>query len=245
MAKKQKTGKADRQGPFAVGNKVRVRPGVADPDFPDIPLGGWVGKVEDVAPHLSPPTVLVAWNRVTLKQMHPIFRHRCERDGLDEERMWLNEDELEPYDGSPVVVEQPTQIIPRPLNPDEREDRIRAVFGLTSDENLPLTDHDSFCEYHRYLAQRLVFPFPAAIRPYDGSPVSGDGFLILGLLPADDQDPVAGLVCEVRRERRPGDTIDECNRRFDVPLIAIAVAESSSNGQLIDDYTFWLDVFSV
>jgi len=28
---------------FALGAQVRVKPGTTDPDFPDIPLGGWAG----------------------------------------------------------------------------------------------------------------------------------------------------------------------------------------------------------
>jgi len=33
---------------FAVGDSVRVRIGVTDPDFPDIPLGGRVGKIAEI-----------------------------------------------------------------------------------------------------------------------------------------------------------------------------------------------------
>jgi hypothetical protein len=33
---------------FAQGDTVRVRSGVTDPDFPDIPLGGWAGKITEV-----------------------------------------------------------------------------------------------------------------------------------------------------------------------------------------------------
>ena len=33
---------------FRVGDKVRVKTGVIDPDFPDIPLGGWTGTVTEV-----------------------------------------------------------------------------------------------------------------------------------------------------------------------------------------------------
>ena len=33
---------------FTVGDKVRVRTGVTDPDFSDIPLGGWAGKITEV-----------------------------------------------------------------------------------------------------------------------------------------------------------------------------------------------------
>ena len=33
---------------FAVGTSVRVKHGVTDPDFPDIPLGGWAGHVTEL-----------------------------------------------------------------------------------------------------------------------------------------------------------------------------------------------------
>ncbi len=36
---------------FQVGDRVRVKPGVSDPDFPDMPLGGWSGIVTEVIEH--------------------------------------------------------------------------------------------------------------------------------------------------------------------------------------------------
>jgi hypothetical protein len=36
---------------FTVGDKVRVRSGVSDPDFPDMPLGGWTGTVTEIIEH--------------------------------------------------------------------------------------------------------------------------------------------------------------------------------------------------
>lgn len=36
-----------QQPRFGPGEKVRVRHGVIDPDFPDIPIGGWAGKVQE------------------------------------------------------------------------------------------------------------------------------------------------------------------------------------------------------
>ena len=42
-------------------------------------------------------------------------------------RMDLYAEELEPYDGSPVVLEQPTEIVPIPLDPDEPADRIARI----------------------------------------------------------------------------------------------------------------------
>src|SRR5579875_3964997 len=68
---------------FQPGNKVWVKHGVRDPDFPDIPLGGWAGVVKEVHQAKGETTLLVVWDRATLKGMHPIYRKRCERDGLE------------------------------------------------------------------------------------------------------------------------------------------------------------------
>jgi hypothetical protein len=74
---------------FATGAMVRVKPGTTDPDFPDIPLGGWAGTIRDVDQRSAPPIYLIEWNQYTLDHMHPIYRKRCERDGLELESMWL------------------------------------------------------------------------------------------------------------------------------------------------------------
>ena len=58
---------------FQPGDKVRVRYGVRDPDFPDIPLGGWAGTVKEVHQAEGEATLLVAWDRATLRGMHPIY----------------------------------------------------------------------------------------------------------------------------------------------------------------------------
>jgi hypothetical protein len=33
---------------FQVGNKIRVKPGVSGPNFPDMPLGGWSGTITEI-----------------------------------------------------------------------------------------------------------------------------------------------------------------------------------------------------
>jgi len=91
---------------FAVGDKVRVRPGARDPEYPDMPLDGWVGTVSEI--HQG--SYLVRWSSATLKAVHPIYRIRCERDGVDFGGMWLQAEELEPDPGGPLRIEQPTKI---------------------------------------------------------------------------------------------------------------------------------------
>lgn len=61
-------------------------------------------------------TYEIEWDRRTLDGMHPVYRKRCERDGLTPETMWLGEEDIEPDEGTPVPIEQPTEIRTPPLS---------------------------------------------------------------------------------------------------------------------------------
>ena len=74
---------------FKTGDKVRVKYGVTVPDFEDIPLGGWTGTVTEVEQAGDPITYDIEWDTRTLAGMHPVYRKRCERDGLEFESMSL------------------------------------------------------------------------------------------------------------------------------------------------------------
>src|SRR5215212_7793196 len=89
---------------FEPGMKVRVKQGVRDPDFPDIPLGGWAGTVKEVEQADGETTYLILWGRTTLRGMHPVYKKRCERDGLETESMWLGAEDIEPDDGTRVPI---------------------------------------------------------------------------------------------------------------------------------------------
>jgi hypothetical protein len=70
--KNKKESKSRTPARFAAGAQVRVKPGTTDPDFPDIPLGGWAGTIREVDQRSDPPTYLIEWNRHTLDHMHPV-----------------------------------------------------------------------------------------------------------------------------------------------------------------------------
>ncbi len=92
---------------FKPGEQVRVRHGVTDTDYPDMPLGGWTGDVVEVYDDLM---YMIKWNKETLASLHPVFKARCERDGLTFGQYCLGEDDLEPDSGGPLKIEQPKQI---------------------------------------------------------------------------------------------------------------------------------------
>jgi hypothetical protein len=109
---------------FQPGAKVRVRYGVIVPDLPDIPLGGWTGIIKQVERSEGEIVYEIKWDRKTLKNVHPVYLRRCERDGFDSEIMWLAEEDLEPDEGN--CPDRATHDHRHtPLSVKERDDRIQ------------------------------------------------------------------------------------------------------------------------
>jgi hypothetical protein len=97
MAKKKKPQRLKRRvrpqagtkkqpaGQYREGDAVRVKPGTACPDAPDLDIGGWQGRVTDLtwANDTSDPTIGFAWDSISLRAMPPWFIEEAERQGLD------------------------------------------------------------------------------------------------------------------------------------------------------------------
>jgi hypothetical protein len=233
--KKKKKPRRQRARPrfparYGVGHHVRVKPGTTDPDFPDIPLGGWAGTIRDVNQRSNPPTYLIEWNRHTLDHMHTVYRKRCERDGLELESMWLGENDIEPDEGGPVVIEQPTRIVTRPLSKNAPDDRIRAIFGLTSDDLLPPANVENLRRYGSYLRSQLSFPFQASYTVEIG-PFEEAKYLItlLSMVDDDDCDEEEGVLCKAEQH----------GESFELPLADIEIPNHPHNRQLVEDYSYW------
>ncbi len=215
---------------FNVGDKVRVSSGVSDPDYDDLTIGGWAGTIAE-AQNGTPPTLLVRWSRQTLKKQSSIYRKRCERDGFDSNEMWLLVGDLEPDIGGPITIERPNNVVTTPLSMNDQDDRIRAVFELTSDDPLPEADDESLVAYYNYLANKLLFPFGAKYSfetgPFQSKTLS---ITVPGLFDPDDfPGDEYGLFCQARRERR----------RIELPLTEVEVGKGSPNRRLVADYSCW------
>jgi hypothetical protein len=215
---------------FSLGDAVRVKLGVTDPDFPDIPFGGWAGTITEIQDG-SLRTYLIALDERTLKNIHPIYHKRCERDGLEADQVWLLEEDLEPDDGSPLNIEQPTNIVTKPLSMDNQDDRIRSILGLTSDDPLPESDDEWLLTYYEYLVANLSFPFEATYS-FETGPFQDKTYAItvLGLLDPDEfPGEEYGLFCQARRD----------GKRIELPLIEIEVRKGNPNRRLVADYSYW------
>jgi uncharacterized protein YodC (DUF2158 family) len=226
MTKKRKRAAAAK---FAVGDRVRVRHGVMDVDYPDMPLGGWAGAIAEVH---DDGMYTVRWSGETLAVIHPVFKKRCDRDGMVLEEYWLGDDDLEPDGGGPLDIEHPTEIAAKPLSPKDRDDRVRMVFGLTSNDPLPDVDQETLETYHEHLSNNLVFPFDAKHTSETGSFSSRTiQVKVLGLGDPDEPmiDDMYGVLCEAQHKRR----------MIALPLGELEVKKGNPNRQLLKDYRYW------
>jgi hypothetical protein len=218
---------------FAVGDKVHVKPGTVDPDYADIPLGGWAGAIAELEAG-NPAMCLIRLSPQTIQTIHPVYRKRCERDGLEFGQIWLGEDDLLPDAGESVPIEQPTNIVTNPLSMEDQDDRVRLALELTSDDPLPGVDDTALRKYHEHLAAALSVPFEAKFSAdsdlLDDSDEERKPFTVLGLLDADDAvDEDYGLLCSAKRGKRT----------IQLPLGEVEVPKGKANWQLVADYSYW------
>jgi hypothetical protein len=211
---------------FQIGDKVRVRRGIMDTDYPDMPLGGWAGVIGDVN---NKGIYTVRWSEETLASIHPVFEKRCEKDGLEFDQYCLGANDLEADAGGPLDIEQPEKITTKPLSPKDQDDRIRMVFGLTSNDPLPDVNDGTLESYHEYLSKNLVFPLTAKHAAKYSQPTSAT---VIGLSDSGDEpmfDEIYGILCEARTE----------GHIVTLPLSKLEDAKGKPSRELIDDYSYW------
>jgi len=94
---------------FRIGMRVRVKRHIMDPDYPELPLGGWRGQIIESQEQPN-RTYLVRWSQETLESAHPVYRERCEEDDVCFDHAWLVEGDLEPDPGGPLSLAHPMNI---------------------------------------------------------------------------------------------------------------------------------------
>jgi len=208
---------------FQVGDKVRVRQGLHDPILTETHLGGWSGTIKEIEQSEDEITYEIEWDKRTLDGMHPAYRKSCERDGLEMETMWLDEEYVEPDDGSPMPIEQPTGIKTSPLSERDQDDRVRMALGLTHDDPLPEVSRKTLLAYYRYLAANLKFPFKAKTES-DGTTLTVSRLIDPKQSELEEEE---GLLCEARDRQAS----------FTVPLSELE--DAVGNRKLVEDYGYW------
>jgi hypothetical protein len=212
---------------FDAGDLVRVKPGIVHPAYPDLPLSGWTGTVEEIA-WLVPIGYGVCWTDATLDSVHPVYFKRCSRDRRDPHYGLLEEPQIEAAgDDDPVQIEQPAAIQTVPLSPDSVEDRIRTIFGLTSDDPLPRRTPETDRIYHEYLSANMEFPMSTVgMIDYDRPP---QNVVVVGLADVEEAND-SGLCCKLQA----GQPVEM------LKLTSLLPEDEERNCRLIEDYRYWI-----
>ena len=229
MARKKKSSKPPAPSGdarrFSVGDAVRVRAGVIDPDFPDIPLSGWAGVV-DSSDGQNPPRYLVRWTSETLAQITPAYRVRRDRLGLHPTESELLGSDLVPDTGGPLEIIAATTLRPPPLDRDDPQDRVRAILRLTSDDPLPPVDETSLRRFHEHFRKKLKVPSQAMC---NAGEMSQRLVTVLRLVPFAESNVEHGLVVEVEQ----GDQIGTG------PLYDISLLSRNAIADDVEAYSEW------
>ncbi len=69
-------------GKLAVGSKVRVKPGVASPDFADVSFAGWTATIMELSGKKPNQKFIVEFEDSVIAAMPPEYLARCEEQRL-------------------------------------------------------------------------------------------------------------------------------------------------------------------
>ena len=64
------------------GQHVKVTDGVTMPEFPDLAISGWTGKVMETTGSGAKMKVILEWDAATLPSIPDSYRQQCEAQGL-------------------------------------------------------------------------------------------------------------------------------------------------------------------
>ena len=113
-----------------------------------------------------------------------------------------------------------------------QDDRIRAIFGLSSESELPLVRSETLAVYYDYLIKHFTLPFEALFCQNGGEMRQLIHYVRVNELldPRRSRNHVLhGLLCKAQHQRE----------LLEMPLAECGVREDSPNCQLIDDYAYW------
>ncbi len=149
---------------FEVGDSVKVKEGVNDPDS-NVDSSGWQGRILGIGEDESgQPLILVAWDSHTLKRMPQSYLEQSEMEGLDWQQFYLEADDTQhaqSRDTQRDVDEVVDEIASRVHWYSLGEEGKRMQEVLTG-----VDDWEAFKAWGRHLEQNLRFPVEAVVSEY-------------------------------------------------------------------------------
>ena len=216
---------------FKVGDSVRVKKEAMCPDFEDLCIEGWQGRVAEITELEDGSTgVYIRWDCDTLKNMPGVFIDQSEEDGVDYASMYLDAQEVEL-----AKARDTEKDVSERLNNISREHswswlgeqgkRIqKALAGVDEEDEMEV-----FRAWAKHLGTRLVFPFDAEVSDFqEGGPLQeGDKVSVKKIYAVNNR---AGILVKLRHGRK----------KYAFPLCDLeALDKDSLNYQALNDFRVW------
>lgn len=227
---------------FKIGDYVKVKKGILDPDEGKYNLEDWQGKI--INTHMDEeygPVVLIKWDSITLKNIPESFIIECIQDAFEFSEMWLGGDEVTYAECRSKDNEVDKAV--RELN--EKYDQVQLKAGNTGNEELDKQeilieeilngiDRENCDEaeerWEEYLENNLEFPFKVEVAymdEYEEDIKNGD---ILDVKKISGTFDLYGIVVETKKGRY----------KYDVPLCELEVVDKSSDNYIkVEAYNLW------
>ena len=85
---------------LTLGDTMRVKDAVMDPDYEGYSIGGWSGEIVAFETWEQTPMALIEWDATTQRErIDPQVRQRAVSQGLSADQMWLHLRDLERVEG--------------------------------------------------------------------------------------------------------------------------------------------------
>ncbi len=134
---------------YKIGDIVKVKEGVSDPDLESQSISGWQGEIIEITKTKNKKVLIeIKWDNKTLNLMPDEFLDYCGRNGLDHELMNLFEEDIESAHPNPVekLIER---YIPPYLDDDDK------IFAeILGTEDIEVTE-ENLVTYREYLFEKF------------------------------------------------------------------------------------------
>jgi len=220
-----------KENDLKIDDSVKVKNGILCPDLKELCIGGWQGRISEIAEDDDDNTIVrIEWDSITLKYMPDYYIDQSIEDGLDYSAMYLFPDEVE-LSKSRDKKEDIAEMIESILKAHrwgwlgEEGKRIQKVlFNVNEDDEMEALE-----AWEKYLEKILSFPFDAIITESTGRRQLkiGDKVRVERISYVED---LHGINIELSMGRN----------KYDHPLCDMKVINvNSSNYQPVNDYCLW------
>ena len=216
-----------------INDSIIVRKGVQDPDFENLSLSGWSGRINEIVEEYTDERVAlinIEWNSKTLKQIPDKYIQECETEGLDWQQMNLYVSDIEIN----IMADKTNDIKKTQKKLEEKHhwaylgDSGKRISNILEGIK-PEDEWKCFIQWDKYLKSKLEFPFQALVEYSENNWLVKEGDII-NIKKLSEVVDMYGIIAKGKIGKKT----------IEFPLCDLEIIEKKHNNyKLIDDYRVW------